>query len=82
MATRKETCLGVFSLETGSWIIASVQLLFNFFFIIGDIVKLQTSISQDDMTAAFFTSFTLVWSVVADGAAIYAALLLSIGNTL
>merc|ERR1712060_107555 len=82
MATRKETCLGVFSLETASWIIASVQLLLNFFFIIGDIVKFQSSISEDDKTTSFFTSVTLVWTIVADGAAIYAALLLSIGNTL
>merc|ERR1712130_436214 len=82
MTTNKETCLGVLSLETASWIIASVQLLYNFFYIIGDIVRFQTSIAQEDKTTTLLTSIILVWTVVADCTAIYGAIVLGVGNTL
>ena len=82
MSYKKESCLGVFSLETASWIIAFLQFFHNGFYILNDITVFKSSISLEDpdRTATAVMAFTLLGSIVADCAAICGALLLAIGN--
>ena len=48
MPHNKETCLGVFSLQTASWIITFIQLFYNVFYILSDIAMLNSVIKTVD----------------------------------
>ena len=88
MSDKKETCLGVCSLRTASWIITFPQLFFNVFYILSDITKFNSIASIVDQTQTADTSDISVsvtyymGSLVADFVGICAAIVLGIGNCL
>ena len=81
MTHKKDSCLGVFSLETASWIIAFLQLFYNVLHILSDITLFNNMTSLDDEShPAVMTATSLLGSIVSDCAGICAASLLTIGN--
>ena len=88
MSDKKETCPGVFSLGTASWIIAFLQLFYNVFYVLQDITIFNTIVNTVDQTQTADHSYIAVsvtycmGSLVADFVGICAAIVLGIGNCL
>ena len=88
MSQKKESCLGVFSLQTSSWIIAILQLFYNVFSILSDIPMFESTASKSvetHLSAHLDTAVPAIYhlgSVVADIFAIFASICLAIGNNL
>ena len=81
MTHKKDSCLGVFSLETASWIIAFLQLFYNVFLILNDITLFNKMTSLDDQShTAILMATSLLGSIVSYCEGICAASLLTIGN--
>ena len=88
MSQKKESCLGVFSLLTVSWIIAILQLFYNVFSILSDISMFESNVIKSEQThlpAHLDNAVPAIYhlgSVVADIMAIFAAICLAIGTYL
>ena len=84
----KESCLGVISLQTVSWIIATLQLFYNVFSILSDITMFESNVIKSEQThlpAHLDNAVPAIYhlgSVVADIMAIFAAICLAIGTYL
>ena len=88
MSQKKESCLGVFRLQTVSCIIAILQLFYNVFSIHNDIDMFESNASKSEqihLPAHLDNAVPAIyhlWSVVADFMAIFASICLAIGNYL
>ena len=84
----KENCLGIFSLQTVSWIIAILQLFYNFFSILSDVTMFESTVSksvQTHLPAHLDNAVPAIYhlgSVDADIMATFASICLAIGNYL